>query len=132
MYSTFRRKAKWEFKKNKRSNYLTTLFINIIFILLWVNAIEKVCLFVCLFVCFEFIVQLENVSLIWRRHLCWWGTANFKLCSALMAIEQWGILTCHIYCDTGLLFIMVISEGPGYSTCCPAFGSGAITTFLKI
>ena len=38
----------------------------------------------------EFIVPLENFSLTWRRHLCRWRAANFDLCSALMAIEQWG------------------------------------------
>ena len=31
-------------------------------------------------------------SLIWRRHHCRWRAANFDLCSALMAIEQWGFL----------------------------------------
>ena len=41
-------------------------------------------LFVCLF------VPLENFSLIWRRHHCRRRAANFDLCSALMAIEQWG------------------------------------------
>ena len=34
-------------------------------------------LFVCL-----------NFSLIWRRHHCRKGAANFELCSVLMAIEQ--------------------------------------------
>ena len=34
-------------------------------------------------------VPLENFSLIWRRHHCRWRAANFDLCSALMAIEQW-------------------------------------------
>ena len=46
--------------------------------------------FVCLFVCLEFIVPLENCLLIWRRHHCRWRPANFDLCSAFMAIEQWG------------------------------------------
>ena len=43
----------------------------------------------CLFVCLGFIVPLQNFSLIWRRHHYWWRAANFDLCSALMAIEQW-------------------------------------------
>ena len=42
-----------------------------------------------LFVCLGFIVPLENFSLIWRRHHCWWRAANFDLCSTLMANEQW-------------------------------------------
>ena len=45
-----------------------------------------------LFVYSEFIVPLENFSLIWIRHQCQWRAANFDLCSALMAIEQWGFL----------------------------------------
>ena len=47
-------------------------------------------LFVCLFVClFVAIVPLLNFSLIWRRHHYRWRAANFDLCSAIMAIEQW-------------------------------------------
>ena len=41
----------------------------------------------------KFFVPLENFSLIWRRHHCWWRAANFDPCSALMAIEQWGFFT---------------------------------------
>ena len=44
------------------------------------------CLFVCLF---GFIVPLEHFAVIWRRHHYQWRAANFDLCSALMAIEQW-------------------------------------------
>ena len=36
-----------------------------------------------------FLVPLENFSLIWRRHHYRWRAANFDLCSALLAIEQW-------------------------------------------
>ena len=36
---------------------------------------------------------LENFSLIWRRHHHQWRAANFDLCSALMAIEQWGFFS---------------------------------------
>ena len=43
-----------------------------------------------LFVCLVFFVPLENLSLIWRRHHYRWRGANFELCLALMAIEQWG------------------------------------------
>ena len=55
-----------------------------------------------LFVCLEFIVPLENCLLLWWRHHCRWRAANFDLCSALMAIEQCGSLTCYTHCDTGL------------------------------
>ena len=47
----------------------------------------------CLFVCLGFIVPLENFSPIWRRHHYRWRAANFDLCSALMAIEQWGFIS---------------------------------------
>ena len=53
---------------------------------------NKILLF-CFFVCLEFIVPLENFSLILRRHHCRWSSANFNLCSALMAIEQWGFFS---------------------------------------
>ena len=43
-----------------------------------------------LFVCVEFIVPLENFSLIWRRHQCRWKATKFDLSSALMTIEKWG------------------------------------------
>ena len=45
---------------------------------------------VCMFVYLEFINPPKNFSLIWRRHRCRWRAANYDLCSALMAIEQWG------------------------------------------
>ena len=57
----------------------------------YVCEIKTTIFFVCLFVCLlEFIVPLENFSLIWRRHHCRWRAANFYVCSALMAIEQLG------------------------------------------
>ena len=43
-----------------------------------------------LFVWLEFFVPLEIFKLIWRRLHCRWKAANFDLCSALMAIKQWG------------------------------------------
>ena len=46
--------------------------------------------FVCLFSCLGVFVPLENFSLIWKRHHCRLRAANFDLCSALMAIKQWG------------------------------------------
>ena len=42
-----------------------------------------------MFVCLGFFVQLENFSLMWRRHHCRWRAAHFDLCSILMANEQW-------------------------------------------
>ena len=45
------------------------------------------------FVCLWFIVKLDNFSFIWKRHHYQWRAAHFVLCSALMAIEQWGIFS---------------------------------------
>ena len=47
----------------------------------------------CLLVCLGFFVPFENFSLIWRRHNCQWRAANFYLCLAFMAIEQWGFFS---------------------------------------
>ena len=41
----------------------------------------------------RFFVPLDNFSLILRRHHYRWMAANFYLCSALKAIEQWGFLS---------------------------------------
>ena len=35
-------------------------------------------------------VPIKNFSLIWKRYHDWWWATNFDICSALMAIEQWG------------------------------------------
>ena len=43
--------------------------------------------------CLEISVPLEYFLLIWRRRHCRWRTANFDLCSALMAIVQWGFFS---------------------------------------
>ena len=45
-------------------------------------------LFVFLF-CLGVIVPHENFSLKWKCQHYWWRPANFDICSALMAIEQW-------------------------------------------
>ena len=46
-----------------------------------------------MFACLWFLVPLENFSLIWRRHHYRWRAANFDICSALMAIKQWGFIS---------------------------------------
>ena len=50
-------------------------------------------IFAIYFVCLWFFFPLENFSLIWRLHHCQWRAANFDLCSALMANEQWGFFS---------------------------------------
>ena len=52
---------------------------------------SKCLILVKFFVCF--LVPLENISLIWRRHHCRWWAGDFDQCSALMAIEQWGFFS---------------------------------------
>ena len=85
----------------------------------FINSRVVYCLFVCLFVCLGFFVPLENLLLIWRRHYYRWrATTYFDICSALKDIEQWA--TCHTYCDTGQMFIMVISEDPWNSHLLPS------------
>ena len=46
-----------------------------------------------MFVCLGFFIPLEDFSLIWRRHHYRWKAADFDICSALMAVEQWGIFS---------------------------------------
>ena len=43
--------------------------------------------------CLGFYVLFENSPITWRRHHYRWRAANFNLCSSLMAIEQWGLLS---------------------------------------
>ena len=73
-----------------------------------------------LFAWFEFIVPLENFSLIWRRHHYRWRAANFDLCSELMAIEQWGFFSVPHLLWHGSSIIMVIFEGPWHSHLLPS------------
>ena len=54
------------------------------------NKMVAICMF---FVCLGFIVPLDNFSLKWRHHHYRWRAANYDLCSALMAIEQWGFFS---------------------------------------
>ena len=65
----------------KKWNCIIDVLITLNFIMIY--------LFVCLWV----FVPFESFSLIWRRHNCRWRAANFYLCSALMAIEQWGFFS---------------------------------------
>ena len=84
---------------------------------------EIACLFVCLFVC---LFGVYHPTREFFTHHCRWRAPNSGLCSALMAIEQWGFFNVpHL-----------LRHGPtvynghlrGTHTCCRAFGSGAVTT----
>ena len=59
----------------------------------WEKSLSPLWDWMVLFVCLWILVPLKNFSLILRRHLYLWRTANFNLCSALMAIEQWGFFS---------------------------------------
>ena len=67
---------------------------------------------------FLFIVPLENFSLIWRP-IAMLGT---------LSLLQWEFFSVPPYCDTGHLFIMVITEDPDTHTYCRVISSGAVTT----
>ena len=78
-------KVKQTYLFTRCEKFLVSNLLNII--------VFQIAFVVRLFVCLEFSVPIENVSLIWRRHHCRWRAANFDLCSALMAIEQWGFFS---------------------------------------
>ena len=46
----------------------------------------------------------------------------------LRPLSSEGSLACHTYCDTGLPFIMVISEIPWHSRLMPSVWQGTVTT----
>ena len=61
---------------------------------LWIYIVQyKVLIKNILIVCLGFLIPLENFLLIWKCHHCRWRTANFDMCSALMATEQWGFFS---------------------------------------
>ena len=61
--------------------------------LVYLSILRTFCsnVFVCLFG--VFCPTWEFFTHIWRRHHYQWRTVNFNLCSALMAIEQWGFFS---------------------------------------
>ena len=73
---------------------------------------------------------IRKFSLIMRRHHCWWRTENFDICSALMAIDQWGFFSVQHLLWHGASVYNGHLRGPVtlMHTCCWAFASGAITT----
>ena len=67
------------------------IIISVLINFLWLPKILDRSLTVCLFVClFGVFRPVWEISLIWRRHHYWWRAAHFVICSALVAIEQWG------------------------------------------
>ena len=66
--------------------FSTTVRRNLLMIL--VTIVSVIC-----FLFVELFVPLLKFSRIWRRQHYRWRVANFDLCSALMAIEQWGFVS---------------------------------------
>ena len=89
-----------------------------------------VCLFVCLLGVFR---PIWEISLIWRRHHYWWRAANFVICSALMAIEQWGFLrVLHLllhgpFVYNDYLLLRLIKNCIGRDSNTQPFDSNALT-----
>ena len=76
-----------------------------------------------------FFVPLENFSLIWSRHHYWWRALNFDLCSAIMAIEQWGLFSVpHLLWHRGIRLWWSSPRTRDIHTYCRAFGSESVTT----
>ena len=57
---------------------------------------------------FEVLCPIENFSLIWRRH-------HYQWVIPILKNHGEGSLACHIHCDTGHTFIMVIFKVPYHS-----------------
>ena len=86
------------------------------------------------FVCMGFFVQIDNYSLIWRRHHYRWRAVKFDLCLARMAIEQRGFLSVPHLLWHGARGIRLSWSFPRTrvtNTYCPAFCSGAVSTCFR-
>ena len=92
---------------------------------------ETLLISLCLFICFEFIVPLENISLIWRRHYCRWRASNHDLCSALMAIEQWGFFNVqHLLWHGPTVYIVHLRGLMTLTPIAERFDSGGVTNWF--
>ena len=86
--------------------------------------------FLTFFVCLGFFVPLENFHSYGdvRYHYCW-RVASFDLCSALMAIEQWGFFSDLTYTVTrGIRLLWLSPRTRDTHIFCRPFGSRAVTT----
>ena len=78
----------------------------------------------------EFIVPLENFSLIWRFHHFRWRATNFDLCSALMVIERWGFFSVpHLLWREGIHLLWSSPRMHDTLTFCRAVG---VFLFLRL
>ena len=79
------------------------------------------------FFCLEFIVPLENFSLIWRVTVTDKRLQILTYARNLMLLNIEGSLACHTYCDTVRLFAMSSFRTNVTHIFCRAFDSGAVT-----
>ena len=63
----------------------------------------------------EFLTHMET-----SLNMHWWRTANVSLCSALMAIEQWGSFGVSHLLWHGTSVLMAISKDPWHSHLLPS------------
>ena len=91
---------------------------------------EALLLFICLFgfLFWSLSSHLSIFHLYWDVTIAGEGLQILTYARYSWPLNSEGSLTCHTHCETGLLFIMVISEDPWHSHCCRAIGSGAVTT----
>ena len=84
----------------------------------------------CLFVCFEVFGPWRIFHSFGDVTIAGEGIQILTYARHLGPLSSEGSLACHTYCDTGLPFIMVISEDLWHSQLFPNVGSGAVTTML--
>ena len=80
-----------------------------------------ICLFVDVFMS-DFFSHMEK-----------WRTANFDLCSVIIAIEQWGFFSVHVpqTVKRGIRIYCSSPKARDTHTYCRALSSGAVTTCFK-
>ena len=74
----------------------------------------------CLFVYLEFIVPLKIFHSYGNVTIAGEGLQILTYARHTWSLSSEGSLTCHNYCDTGLPYIMVISEDPWHSHLLPS------------
>ena len=102
-----------------------------ILILNWIINSQRLC-FICLFVW-----SFSSHSIIFHSFgyvtIAGEGLQILTYARHLWPLSSEGSFACHIYCDTGHPFIVVISEDPADThTYCLAFGRGVVTICFNL
>ena len=87
--------------------------------------------FVCLFVCLGSSVPFENFHSFGNITITGEGLQIFTCSRQSWPLSSEGSLTCHTYCNTGQLFIMVISEDQQPSHLLPSVWQWSCNYILK-